>query len=135
MLLALSTLSFSWPALRQMVRFRSGGGGVQDPDEATPIMHPVRMELAPHARLGRRMHAMTAILVLLVFHVAMLCVGILNWMTPCDGTGPSKLALYLIIYAGIGLVRGRRCVASRVVAGRRRRSRARHVRQCRTHLC
>jgi len=63
---------------RGMVRFRTGGGGPIDPDEATPIMHPVRMELAPHARLGRRMHAATAIFVLLIFHIAMLVVGILT---------------------------------------------------------
>lgn len=87
-----------------MVRFRSGGGGPQDPDEATPIMHPVRMELAPHARLGRRMHAATAIAVLLVFHVSMLVIGVLNWDMPCDGANPSKLALFLVIYASIGLL-------------------------------
>ena len=87
-----------------MVRFRLGGGGPIDADEATPIMHPVRMELAPHARLGRRMHAATAIFVLLIFHIAMLVVGILNWNTPCDGTNPPLLPLFLVIYASIGLL-------------------------------
>ena len=67
-------------------------------------MHPVRMELAPHARLGRRMHAATAIFVLLIFHIAMLVVGILNWNTPCDGTNPPLLPLFLVIYASIGLL-------------------------------
>ena len=96
-----SRLPSPWKMVR---RFRLGGGGPIDADEATPIMHPVRMELAPHARLGRRMHAATAIFVLLIFHIAMLVVGILNWNTPCDGTNPPLLPLFLVIYASIGLL-------------------------------
>jgi hypothetical protein len=50
------------------------------------------------------MHAATAIFVLLIFHIAMLVVGILNWNTPCDGTNPPLLPLFLVIYASIGLL-------------------------------
>ena len=63
-------------------------------------MHPVRMELAPHARLGRRMSAAAAIFVLLIFHVAIVMVGVLNWNTPCD----TRLGVMLIVYGGIGLL-------------------------------
>ncbi len=69
-------------------------------DESTPIMHPVRMELAPHARLGRRMAASTAIFVLLVFHVSMVTIGALNWNAACD----EQLWLFLVIYGGVGLL-------------------------------
>ena len=63
-------------------------------------MHPVRMELAPHLHLGRRLSALAATFVLLVFHSAMLVVGILNWNTPCD----MKLGLLLVVYGGVGLL-------------------------------
>ena len=69
-------------------------------DEATPIMHPVRMELAPHARLGRRMAASTAIFVLLVFHCSMIAVGVLNMNADCS----ENLWLFLVIYGGVGLL-------------------------------
>ena len=69
-------------------------------DEATPIMHPVRMELAPHARLGRRMAASTAIFVLLVFHVSMVTIGVLNMNSNCA----ERLWLFLVIYGGVGLL-------------------------------
>ena len=57
-------------------------------------MHPVRMELAPHARLGRRMNTSIAIFVLLVFHVSMIVVGALNWSAPCEGSLPQFLVFY-----------------------------------------
>lgn len=62
-------------------------------------MHPVRMELAPHARLGRRTSAASAIFVLLIFHVTMIIVGALNWRNDCE----APLELFLIIYGGVGL--------------------------------
>ena len=79
-----------------MVKWNSSMEG----DEATPIMHPVRMELAPHARLGRRMAASTAIFVLLVFHVSMIVIGTLNMDADCG----ELLWLYLVIYGGVGLL-------------------------------
>lgn len=81
-----------------MVQWASRGKAATD--ESTPIMHPVRMELAPHVRLGRRVNASMAIFVLLIFHVSILAVGILNWESACEG----RLALFLIIYGGIGLL-------------------------------
>ena len=83
-----------------MVGWQSGGGEADGSDESTPIMQPVRMELAPHARLGRRMSASIAIFVLLVFHVSMIVAGILNWDAPCQ----QRLALFLVVYGGIGLL-------------------------------
>ena len=46
------------------------------------------------------MSAAIAIFVLLIFHVAMVTVGALNWDAPCS----ENLALFLIIYGGIGLL-------------------------------
>lgn len=69
-------------------------------DEVTPIMHPVRMELAPHARLGRRMAASTAIFVLLTFHCSMIAVGVLNMNANCS----EMLWMFLVIYGGVGLL-------------------------------
>ena len=69
-------------------------------DETTPIVAPVRMELAPHARLGRRMSAAAAIFVLLIFHTAMIVTGALNWNADCE----QSLAFMLIIYGCIGLL-------------------------------
>ena len=86
-----------------MVKWASGGNASKtavDPDESTPIVHPVRMELAPHARMGRRMSAAIAIFVLLVFHISMISVGALNYDAVCQG----RLALYLIIYGAVGLL-------------------------------
>jgi len=81
-----------------MVQWASRGKAATD--ESTPIMHPVRMELAPHVRLGRRVNASMAIFVLMIFHGSILAVGILNWESACEG----RLALFLIIYGGIGLL-------------------------------
>ena len=83
-----------------MVRWASGGGENAPIDEATPIMHPLRMELAPHARLGRRMSTSIAIFVLLVFHISMIAVGSLNWTAPCEGSLPQ----FLIFYGAVGLL-------------------------------
>lgn len=74
------------------------GGGYED--ESQPIMHPVRMELAPHARLGRRVNAIFAIMILLVFHSTLLVAGLLNWDVPCE----FQLSRFLVIYGGVGLL-------------------------------
>lgn len=46
------------------------------------------------------MSTVAATFVLLVFHIAMMVVGILNWNTPCD----RKLGFVLIVYGGVGLL-------------------------------
>jgi len=58
------------------------------------------MELAPHARLGRRVAAATAIFVLLVFHTAMIVTGALNWNADCE----QPLSITLIVYGCVGLL-------------------------------
>jgi len=69
-------------------------------EEATPIMRPVKMELAPHARLGRRVNAMFTAFILLVFHTSMIVAGLLNWDVPCE----FHLSRFLVIYGGCGLL-------------------------------
>ncbi|KAL1495628.1 hypothetical protein AB1Y20_016495 [Prymnesium parvum] len=68
--------------------------------EATPIMRPVKLELAPHARLGRRVNAVFAMVVLLVFHTTLIVSGVLNWDVPCE----YHLSRFLVIYGGCGLL-------------------------------
>jgi len=68
-------------------------------DEAQPMMQPVRMELAPHVRLGRRVNVTVAIMILLVFHTTLLVAGSLNWNVPCE----YQLSRFLVLYGAVGL--------------------------------
>jgi hypothetical protein len=104
-----------WGAPR---RRGDGGGSEQVPPGLAAVgatgpvdvPHPVRLELSPHARLGRRMSALAAIFVLLVFHTAMILVAVVNWNKP-PATAPAlergpcdtRLGATLVIYGGIGL--------------------------------
>eukprot|EP00966_Prymnesium_polylepis_P149304 3449406-Prymnesium_polylepis.1 len=63
-------------------------------------MDPSKMELAPNARLGRRVNAVFAMAVLLVFHAALIVAGLLNRDVPCE----YNLSRFLVVYGSCGLL-------------------------------
>jgi len=76
-----------------------GGATESSPLQYSPDTTPV-LVLAPHAKVGRQISAVVAVLFLLSFHGALIATSVLNWDMPCE----RPLAGFLMVAGVLGVL-------------------------------